>query len=128
MPWFRAHPPCRPPTANGTAGATGTPAWVDVAVAATTAELELEDPTVLPVHTVSCALSDPPPANNATTSIAVTFPAALMRPRERQAARSSCQGLDRDGRCFRSYRAALDTTSMRRACAPRRASSSALAA
>src|SRR6266576_1023194 len=65
----------RSPTGNGTAGATGTTAWVDVAVAATTAELELEDPTVLPVHTVSCALSDPPPANNTTMSIAVTLPA-----------------------------------------------------
>src|SRR6266478_176548 len=110
----------RSPTGKGTAG-TGSTGQVDVAPAGATAELELEDPpTVLPVHTVSCALRDPPPASSAATS-AVPLRAALMRPRERQAARSSCHGLDRDGRCLRSYRAALDTTSMRRACAPRRA-------
>ena len=84
--------------------------------------------TMLPVHTWSWAPRAPVAASSASTTIVAALRAALIRLRERHAARTCCHGLDRDGRCLRSYRAVLETTSIRRALAPRRARSSAFAA
>ena len=49
---------------------------------------EPKDPTILPVHTVSCAVSDPPPVSSARRMIAEPPPlrAALIRPRHHRAA------------------------------------------
>ena len=100
----------RSPTGKGTAGAGA------------------DEPTMTPLHDAeSCALSERPAASTASRSSVEPLRAALISPRERHAARSCCQGLKRDGRCFRSYRAALDTSSIRLAWAPSRANSSALA-
>src|SRR5881392_3861284 len=98
----------RSPTGNGTAGVrliTGTTATVAAAAV-------VDEPAGTPVHTVSWA-SVFPDARRASTMTPEPFRAALMSERDRQAESSCCQGLARDGRCCRSYRAALGTTSRR---------------
>src|SRR3989441_12411483 len=100
IPYFALNE-SRSPTGKGTAGDAWITGWEDEAGGAD----EVEEPAILPVHTVSWAPSDRPAVSRASTIIAEPppLPAALIRLRDRHPARGCSHGLEREGGGLRSY-------------------------
>src|SRR3989454_5711713 len=116
IPYFALNE-SRSPTGKGTAGDAWITGWEDEAGGAD----EVEEPTILPVHTVSWAPSDRPAVSRASTIIAEPPPRPqhLIRFADRTPPGAGGNGLEREAASLGPKPPALGPTRCRRRGTPR---------